>query len=226
MAKNKLPTIISFILDRSGSMETIRGSVISGFNEYINGLKLGKDTKKALFSLTTFDTDGIDTPYVLTPVSLVKDLTKKTFVPRSGTPLYDAVVNAVEKLSDSVEPNQPVIVAIMTDGEENSSREHTQECMRDLVQELKKKGNYTFVFMGANQDSWSNARNLGFDMGNVVDFAASELGTKNVMRSFGNATAMLCSAMAEAPVGAAMNSANFFNQNDAQSLTPTPKLSK
>ncbi len=212
MAKNKLPTIISFILDRSGSMESIRKSVIDGFNEYIGGLKASKDTQDALFTLTTFDSTSIDTLCSLVPVKKVKLLNTETFVPRHWTPLYDAVVDTVEKLAENIKEKQPVIVAIMTDGEENSSREHTQECMRELVEELKKKGNYTFVFMGANQDSWANASKLGFDYGNVIDFAATPTGTQNVMRSLSNATAMYCSAVADASAGAQLKSSNFFDK--------------
>lgn len=211
MAKNKLPTIISFILDRSGSMENIRDSVISGFNEYIGGLKADKLTKEALFSLTTFDNVSIDTPYVLTPIKMVKKLSKETFVPRGGTPLYDAAVNTIEKLAEVAGKKQPVIVAIMTDGEENSSREHDASCMKDLIETLKAKGNWTFVFMGANQDSWSNARNLGFDQGSVMDFAFNDLGTKSMMRSFACATSNLVASV-EASGGEQLASASFFSK--------------
>lgn len=214
--KKQLPTLINFILDRSGSMETIRETVISGFNEYINGLKTSKAKKNLLFSLTTFDTMGIEHPYTAVPISDVKPLTRRTFQPRAGTPLYDAAVNTIEDISTKVEPKQPVLVVIMTDGEENSSSEHDENCFKDLVDKLKAKGNWTFVFMGANQDAWGNAAKFGFDAGNTMQWASTTEGTKSAFRGLAGASASYCMAMTAAGGGGggALNSSDFFNNSD------------
>ena len=193
--QNKIPTIINFILDRSGSMDSIRKDVIGGFNSYIKGLQKSKEADKTLFTLTTFDSISIETPYLAVPVKNIKKMTERDFEPRANTPLYDAVVNTVEKLSEKVEKNQPVLVVIMTDGEENSSTEHDQNCLKDLVEQLKIKGNWTFVFLGANQDAWGNASQFGLSMGNTTNWESNSLGTAKAFRSLTNASAMYMSAV-------------------------------
>jgi len=177
----KADTIINFVLDESGSMEGIRDSVISGFNEYVNGLK--KQKTKSYLTLTKFDSNGIRIPYSMVDVKEVRKLTKKGYQPNAMTPLYDAVVETVEKMAKKVKSNQKAIVVIMTDGEENSSRKHDERCLRSLIEKLQKKDNWTFVYMGANQDSWGVASNLGFHRGNVMDWEATRGGTKQVFAS-------------------------------------------
>ncbi len=210
--KNKLPTIISFILDRSGSMESIRKNVIGGFNEYINGLKKSKEKKNILFSLTTFDTMGIEKPYVAEPILKVEPLNNHNYVPRAGTPLYDAAVNTIEALADKVEKGQPVLVVIMTDGEENSSVEHNQSCFKDLVEQLKVRGNWTFVFMGANQDAWANAASFGMDMGNTMEWKSTLAGTQKAFRGLTQASVNYVAMMASADDKAQLNTSQFFNK--------------
>lgn len=213
--KKQLPTLINFILDRSGSMESIRETVISGFNEYINGLKTSKAKKNLLFSLITFDSMGIEHPYKAVPILDVKPLTRRTFQPRAGTPLYDAAVNTIEDIAVKAEAKQPVLVVIMTDGEENSSQEHDENCFKDLIEKLKAKGNWTFVFMGANQDAWSNAAKFGFDAGNTMQWASTTEGTKSAFRGLAGASANYCMAMSVAGGGGggALNSSSFFDND-------------
>jgi hypothetical protein len=208
--KNKKNFIVSFILDRSGSMESCKSAVISGFKEYINGLKKSKDAVNTRFSLTTFDSESIDHLYTNTPIKEVEPLSNKTFIPRAGTPLYDAVVNTVESLAKEVTEKQPVLVVIMTDGEENSSHEHDADCFRDLVKKLKKQGNWTFTFMGANQDSWANAQKWGFDQGNTMDFASSDAGTRSAFKGLAAASVNF---MAMANDTNVLRASNFFDSS-------------
>ena len=214
--KNKLPTIISFILDRSGSMETIRKNVISGFNEYINGLKKSKEKKNILFSLTTFDTIGIERLYVVEPILKVEPLSNRNYQPRAGTPLYDAAVNTIEDLAEKVEEGQPVLVVIMTDGEENSSVEHNEGCFKDLVEQLKARGNWTFVFMGANQDAWANAAKFGMDLGNTMQWASTSAGTAKAFRGLAQSSVNYVAMMASADDKAQLNTNQFFNKGGAK----------
>ncbi len=204
---NKLNTRLLYVLDESGSMEDIKPSVISGFNEYIHGLqKMGNFT----VTLTKFDSMGIRTPYSALPVKKVPKLNADTYSPGQMTPLYDACVEAIENLALEMTDGQPVLVAIQTDGLENASKHHTEKCLRNLIQKLQAKGNWSFVFMGANQDSWAVAQNLGIPQGNIVNWQATTLGTQNVFRGLAQNTAMYCMAMSEnAEKGVALNTSNF-----------------
>lgn len=182
--------IVSIILDKSGSMSTIRDATISGFNEYINTLK-SKD-QNVKFNLTLFDTDSIEKRYVNTPLVDVQPLNRETYVPNAMTPLYDAVVDSTEALFESVKNNQPrpsVVVVIMTDGMENSSQRHDEKCMRELIQRLEKEYNWSFIYMGANQDSYANAANYGIQMGNTVNWGATTRGSNKAFIGLAMGTA-------------------------------------
>jgi len=212
MKKNKkIETLVQVILDKSGSMESVLDSTISGFNEYLTTLK--KTQGNMRFSLTLFDTDSIDTPYVNVPVKNVKPLNKDTYIPKAMTPLYDAVVNSVEELYKSVQDKKmAVVVVIMTDGEENSSKQHDEKCVRELVEKLQKKGNWTFTYMGANQDAWANAAKYGIAAGNTMSWASNNVGTMNAFRSLGGSSVAYAASMQlNADAGKSLKTDKFFN---------------
>ncbi len=188
MKNKKVSTLVHFILDQSGSMGSILNPTITGFNEYLNGLKTSKN--KFRFSLTLFDSQKTEQRYVNVPVGEVKPLNTETFLPGAMTPLYDAVIESVESLHAGLKKSKdPVIVAIMTDGEENSSTKHTEKCLKDLVEKLQNKGNWTFVYMGANQDAWANAQKYGIHAGNTMSWNSTTTGTADAFRGMAMSTA-------------------------------------
>lgn len=210
-----MKTIVNFILDKSGSMASIEKDVIGGFNSYIKELKEGKNSKDILFTLTLFDTVSIDTPYLLTPIKDVQPLNSKTYRPNGGTPLYDAAVETIENIADRVDEmkgRKAVVVTIMTDGEENSSVKHDQDCLKDLIEKLEKRGNWTFTFMGANQDAWNTANKFGIAAGNTMSWEASSLGSTNALRSLAQNTVMY--AMSAGGGGAGGTKAFFSGSSD------------
>ena len=203
---------VTFLLDESGSMESIKNDVIEGFNEYIHSLKKQKNSTFK-FTLTKFDSNGITTPYVGVDIRKVEKLTDNTYHPGAMTPLYDAVVEAVEKVVDEVKDNQPVLVAILTDGFENASKEHNEQCLTDLIKRLQAKGNWTFVFLGANQDSWATAQRLGIFKGNVMDWQATPQGTSQVLSAMAMSTGNFA---ANVNTGTSLKSTNFFDKGGAK----------
>lgn len=216
---NQITTVVSFILDESGSMGSIVDSVITGFNEYVQGLKSRKE--EVLFSFTKFDSDHVEIVEDMEQVKNVAPLTLATYRPGAATPLYDAVVETVEKLKEKVNDKQAIIVAIMTDGLENASQKHNQKCLQDLIHNLEHKGNWTFVFMGANQDSWAVAQNFGISQGNIMDWQATHRGTTNAFYAMANSTmdyagevvtrSVLNSALkAQGQEAVNLNTSNFF----------------
>ena len=141
--KSKSETLVNFILDKSGSMSSIVDSTISGFNEYISTLK--NDGNKYSFSLTFFDTDVKQT-YKNESISKVDKLDKENYTPDGMTALYDAVCRTIDEVKNTVKKDQKVLTVIMTDGEENSSKEYTQEQLKTKIGECEKTGNWSFVF--------------------------------------------------------------------------------
>lgn len=208
----KLNNIGCFILDKSGSMGSLKSQVLSGFEEYINTLKAKKVGGK--FYLTLFDSISIDKPYKGTPINDVEPLTDATYKPLGSTPLYDAVIKTVKEMEREIEDmdeNTAVSVVIMTDGYENDSREYTEKDMSDLVKKLTKKGNWTFAYMGANQDSWAQAQKFGIHQGNTMDWAATVKGTRSAFSNLANASAHYVAAMAvNVNNGKELSSVDFF----------------
>lgn len=164
---------VSFILDKSGSMQSVRGATISGFNEYIGTLKKDKKADYEL-TLTLFDTSV--TTHERESIEDVSELTTVTYDPNGGTALYDAAVTTIQNAVKTHKGKSLVI--IMTDGEENSSKEHTEEDLKKLIKKLEKTGEWTFVFLGANQDSYAKAAKYGISAQNATNFNASDMGTR------------------------------------------------
>lgn len=184
---NELPTVVSFILDESGSMESVRDAVISGYNEYIHSL--GAKSDPMLFTLTKFDSNGIRVPFSLRPVADVPPLNRDSFTPGAMTPLYDAVCLTIRELERNVQPEQPVLVVIMTDGMENSSKEYTEKNLHEMIKRLDATGHWTFTFMGANQDSWAVATKFGIQAGNIANWDATPAAAPMAFNRLADATA-------------------------------------
>ena len=165
------------ILDKSGSMESIRQAAIDGFNETLAGIKKAQekfaDTQEHFVTLLTFC--DCEKKYVFdkVPVADARRLTPADYEPCCCTPLYDAMGftlttmrNHVRNIEDAV-----VVVTIITDGLENASKEYTGSAVKHLVEELKGEG-WTFTYMGANQDSVEVAFNLSIRNARNFDYSA------------------------------------------------------
>lgn len=162
--EEKVVTRVNFILDETGSMCSCARETISGFNEYIQTLK--KDAKDILFSLTKFNSSRVEVTHKDIPLAEVAVLTDQNYRPDNLTPLYDAIGKTIAELKDI---EGKVLVVVMTDGEENASKEYSRDKIFALIKEKEKVG-WTFLYLGANQDSWANAQQFGFSKGNVTNF--------------------------------------------------------
>lgn len=161
MAKKKQQKTlnVSFLLDMTGSMKSVEGATISGFNEYIGSLKARNADIR--FTLTLFNTDTINTVYKGVPIGDVRALDAKIYQPDSTTPLYDAIGRTIHETQTSLnDAKQDVLFVIMTDGHENASHEYSQQKVFELVKSKEKDG-WTFAFLGANMDSWQVGQSIG-----------------------------------------------------------------
>jgi uncharacterized protein YegL len=154
------------ILDKSGSMASKTNDVIGGFNAYIAGLGQ-EDQVNYRFSLTLFDTEVVYR-HVAVPLAKVGKLDIKSYRPEGSTALNDAIGITVRKVEADHPKVDKVVTVIMTDGEENSSREWTHDAVRSLIEQKEKEGNWTFVFLGAGLDAWRQGRGYGVQFANVA----------------------------------------------------------
>lgn len=169
----KKTTVVDFILDRSGSMSNVWMPTIDGFNEYIEGLK--DDGNDYRVSLTLFDTE-IEHPFKDKSIQDVPRLTQEVYYPRGGTALYDAVCSTVEKAHRHDSSNTKHLVVIMTDGYENSSHEYHERDMKRIKDQYTAEGNWTFVFLGSNQDAWATASRWGYSQMNTATYNSTTRG--------------------------------------------------
>jgi hypothetical protein len=162
----KQRVLVNVILDKSGSMSTKVRDVIGGFNLYLDELAKEQAVDYG-FSLTLFDT-VVEMKYRGVPLASAAKLDSSSYRPSGNTALFDAVGNTVQTVS--TDGFDKIITVIMTDGEENSSREWTLHAIRELIKSKEAAGNWTFVFLGANLDAFEQGANLGVPMANAVRY--------------------------------------------------------
>ncbi len=177
---------VIFILDDSGSMQSCRNQTISGYNEYLQGQM--ESEVPTFVSLYKFDGCSVNSLYSRVPVSTAPKLNLETYNPQGGTNLLDAIGSVIletnQKLSaiGNVANRDSVTLVILTDGEENSSREFTNENIKMMVEKAETK-NWSFFFFGANIDAFSVGSSLGFWHSNTVFYSTANMGATMAMAS-------------------------------------------
>lgn len=174
-------TDITIVLDRSGSMQPIREATVEGLNGFINEQKTqpGYD----LWTLIQFNHE-YKVVFKAVPAHEVRPLTRETFVPRGSTALVDAVCRTIDetgrRLAALPEHERParVLVVILTDGEENSSRTFSKHDLADRIRHQQDKYGWNFVFLGANQDAIATADSYEIKTSGAFTYDASREGTQ------------------------------------------------
>jgi len=158
------PAIHSYILlDRTGSMEPIWSEALSSVNAYADGLAAldGGPRVDADITLAVFDAqDGLQFDVLRNGVDAEdwNDVSSREVNPRGMTPLYDAIGRIVS-LAEKDKPEKAIIV-IMTDGEENSSKEMTKTAAKAALDRVRAKG-WEVVFLGAEFSKFDDAEGVG-----------------------------------------------------------------
>ena len=168
-------TDITLVVDRSGSMEQIREDAEGGVNTFIS--EQGKEPGEALLTLVQFDTE-----YEFLHKGMpIQQVPKYELIPRGMTALLDAMGKAInetgERLAKMDEGDRPglVIFVVMTDGQENSSREFTKTQLKKMIERQQNEFDWHFTFVGANQDSFTEARGMGIHTDGVANYAMDKV---------------------------------------------------
>jgi hypothetical protein len=182
-------TKIICILDRSGSMSSIIDDAIGGFNSF---LKSQQDLEgEATMRVHMFDSEGwnggtkIETPIKDTDIQNVIPLTRKTYSPRGGTPLYDAIgfitYDELDWLGNTPIEERPekTICIILTDGQENASSTWNNDNVKKLISECREELDWEFIYLGANQDACFVAESMGMSKGNSFTYEATGEGVND-----------------------------------------------
>lgn len=192
-------THITVILDRTGSMESIRNDTIGGFNAFLNKQK--EEPGTATLTLVQFDSqDPYEIIHRFKPIEEVPELTRETYVPRSRTPLLDALgrgINDLEScLAELKEDDRPskVVVVVVTDGQENSSQEFRKDQIEKMVKEKIEKRDWQFVFLSADLSAIGDAMGVGISADSVLLFEKNRSGNESAWNSLSAQTSNFRSA--------------------------------
>jgi hypothetical protein len=147
-------TVIAVVMDRSGSMLIMKEEMRAAFAQFI--ARQQDAPRTCAVNLYQFD-DRFETVYEGVLLEAVPPLELE---PRGGTALNDAIASAINAV-DRASPRN-VIMVIITDGEENSSREYGGNSgaakVASLIRRRRAEG-WEFVFLGAGLDDI--AKNAG-----------------------------------------------------------------
>ena len=177
-------TALLLIIDRSGSMASIRDDMVGGLTTML--AEQAAAPGRLTVDVVTFD-DEIETKHTMAPVAEVTIALE----PRGMTALHDAVgistVRFGASLAAMAEDDRPDIVqvVVVTDGGENSSHEYTADAVRALVTLQTEKYGWDFVFLGANQDAVLTGAELGFAADNSMTFLAAGEAVDSMSLSLG-----------------------------------------
>lgn len=168
---------IFFIIDESGSMASKAEDVRGGFKTYLDELR--GDGNEYTISVTKFN----NTSHVLYENKTLEEVIQLPYSPSGGTALLDAIGDTLncsnnlevkhsvckecgEAVHNHIKNKTKNIVIIMTDGEENSSHRFTKSQIKAQIEERQGRGNWTFLFLGADMDAFHEASSIGVYTGN------------------------------------------------------------
>ncbi|MBQ4050669.1 MAG: VWA domain-containing protein [Oscillospiraceae bacterium] len=173
-------TELVFILDRSGSMSGLERDTVGGFNSML--AKQKKEGGDAVVTTVLFDGE-VELLHDRADIGGVSPLTEKDYQVGGCTALLDAMGCTIRKIRRAREhvlkeyrPDKTLFV-IITDGEENASREYSSSQVKALVEQQKEDG-WEFVFLGANIDAITAAGRVGIDASRAVNYHSDARGTR------------------------------------------------
>lgn len=193
---------VSVLIDESGSMGSTAQATRDSFNEYFQTLNKQtlENISRTKVWVTKFETEakefvsGVD-------IAKVPKLTEKNYKPNGMTALLDAIMvtsQAVQSREKDMLVDPKILFVVITDGGENSSSKfrNRQDLIGKMIKEQETKGNWTFVYLGANQDAWSVAQTMGWSKGsNVGTYSQTKRGITRMSSTLSTQTALYaCSA--------------------------------
>jgi hypothetical protein len=157
-------THVSMLLDRSGSMYSIKNDVIGGFNTFIDQQK--KVPGKMTLTLAQFDTE-YETLLDTVDIRVVLNMDNDTFQPRGSTALLDSTAKLIIETGTALaalpEASRPakVLFVILTDGIENASRYYTKQKVTDMIKHQEENYKWQFIYIGTHAEAFAEADSIG-----------------------------------------------------------------
>lgn len=174
-------TELVFILDKSGSMSGLEADTIGGYNSMLK--KQQAIEGKCHITTVLFD-NNYELLHDRIDIKAVSPITEKEYQVGGSTALLDAIGNTIHKIGNAQKHTaenyraEKVMFVIITDGEENSSREYSVEKVKAQIERQKAKFGWEFIFLGANIDAVQTARRFGIAPDRAIDYMADSEGTE------------------------------------------------
>ena len=181
-------TELVFILDKSGSMAGLETDTIGGYNAM---LKKQQDVEGECRITTVLFDNNYELLHDRIDIRAVRPITEKEYSVGGTTALLDAMGRTIHKIinvqknTDEAYRAEKVMVVIITDGYENSSREYSAEKVRSLVQQQKDKYGWEFIFLAANIDAVETAQHFGITRDRAQNYHADSDGIELNFRVMG-----------------------------------------
>jgi Mg-chelatase subunit ChlD len=172
-------THLIIVLDASGSMSSIQNDIKGSFNEFLK--KQREAEGRTVFDLYQFNDEAVRIVKSADLAQFHDDLMSR-YKCTGCTALNDAICIAMDTIGQEFanmpEEERPehVLCVIITDGEENASKEYTTEDVKDRIEHQKTKYNWQFEFLAANQDAFETGESFGLDEDDCMDFECNSEG--------------------------------------------------
>jgi uncharacterized protein YegL len=187
-------TELVFIIDRSGSMGGLESDTIGGFNAMLK--KQQAEEGEAVVTTVLFD-DEYELLHDRLNIKAVAPLTEQDYFVRGSTALLDAVGKTLNKTHNAQKHTveeyraDKVLVAIITDGLENSSRYFSAKRIKKAIEYAKQKYGWEFIFMGANMDAVEEAERIGIAADRALGYEADGNGISDAYKTWSCAASSL-----------------------------------
>jgi hypothetical protein len=109
--------------------------------------------------------------------------------PRGSTALLDAIGMTLSTVMKKSKKKDKVIVNVITDGAENSSREWDKAKIKSLMADCRKRG-WEFLFLCANEEQMAEAQTWGFMAGQTQCYQTTSEGTRSAYNTLSSVTSL------------------------------------
>jgi uncharacterized protein YegL len=180
-AMKKGLTELVFILDKSGSMSGLETDTIGGYNSML--AKQQAVEGECRITTVLFD-NNYELLHDRIDIRAVSPISEKEYQIGGSTALLDAIGRTIHKIGNAQKHTaneyraEKVMLVIITDGEENSSREYSAKRIKQMIERQKSRYEWEFIFLGANIDAVETAGRFGISADRAQNYHADSEGVE------------------------------------------------